>query len=329
MSNALFAEITEDNWEKHREAAVNYANLKASIDDHYDENIAHRDQTHKLVEAFMSSLDKSSNTISDIYKGLNIITELLKEIKNAVKDDSVIKKISKATESFTKFSTNIIVLRSSVNTLQAHALKQDEELSTWAKSSQAVLRIDKGKGIATESDEDFSKKPVPASTIVHPDPDEKVKVPYMTNGKMCYLTDKEMQAYLDREEKLRKAAKEERLLAISKPEVIKVVQEEAEKIRLDPNKITSAKAGEKFKKAQEAEHQTINNRLKPETITDIKIHSKTKPVVITAYRAASMVKSPEKASFNMKLKKLIAEHPDQEKLKSNKVKLEALGYEMN
>ncbi|GKD48151.1 hypothetical protein Tco_1277127 [Tanacetum coccineum] len=35
--------------------------------------------------------------------------------------------------------------------------------------------------------------------------------------------------------------------------------------------------------------------------------------------AASMVKSPENARFNMKLKKLIAEHPDQE----------ALGYEMN
>ncbi|GJT30458.1 hypothetical protein Tco_0910733 [Tanacetum coccineum] len=29
---------------------------------------------------------------------------------------------------------------------------------------------------------------------------------------------------------------------------------------------------------------TINNRLKPETITDIKIHPKTKPVVITVYR---------------------------------------------
>ncbi|GJZ14189.1 hypothetical protein Tco_0549419 [Tanacetum coccineum] len=112
------------------EAAVNYVNLKASIDEYYDENIAHRDQTDKLVEASMSSLDKSSNTISDLYKGLNIITELLKEIKNAIKDDFVInKKISAAIESFTKFSTNIIDLQSFVNTLQAQALKQDEELA--------------------------------------------------------------------------------------------------------------------------------------------------------------------------------------------------------
>ncbi|GKD53390.1 hypothetical protein Tco_1286777, partial [Tanacetum coccineum] len=326
----MFAKITEDNWEKHREVAVNYANLKASIDDYYDENIAHRDQTDKLVEASMSSLDKSSNTISDLYKGLYIITELLKEIKNVVKDDSVIKKISEATESFTKFSTNIIDLQASMNTLQAHALKQDEELSAWAKSSTNMawnhchsntcshshssksLRIDKGKGIATESDEDLSKKLVPASTIVRPYLDEAVEVPYMINGKMCYLTDKEMQAYLDREEKLRKAAEEERLLAISKPEVIKVVQEEAKKIGLDPKKITSAKAGEKFKKAQDDEHQalkrehtekvrkylelrkhkfekymwTINNRLKPETTTDIKIHPKTKSVVIKVYRGS-------------------------------------------
>nr|GEV77148.1 hypothetical protein [Tanacetum cinerariifolium] len=45
--------------------------------------------------------------------------------------------------------------------------------------------------------------------------------------------------------------------------------------------------------------------------------------------AASMVKSLENAKFNMKLRKLIAEHLDQEKLKSNKVKLEALIYKMD
>ncbi|GKC97464.1 hypothetical protein Tco_1167739 [Tanacetum coccineum] len=109
----------------------------------------------------------------------------------------------------------------------------------------------------TKPDEDPSKKLVPASTIVHPDPNEEVKVPYMINGKMYYLTDTEMQAYLDKEEKLRKAVEEARLLAISKPRVIKVVQEEAKKIGLDPKKITSAKAGEKLKKAQDAEHQVL------------------------------------------------------------------------
>ncbi|GJW32774.1 hypothetical protein Tco_0052806 [Tanacetum coccineum] len=45
--------------------------------------------------------------------------------------------------------------------------------------------------------------------------------------------------------------------------------------------------------------------------------------------AASTVKSTRNARFSMKLRKLIAEHPDQEKLKSKKVKLEALGYKMD
>ncbi|GKF56834.1 hypothetical protein Tco_0170371, partial [Tanacetum coccineum] len=41
---------------------------------------------------------------------------------------------------------------------------------------------------------------------------------------------------------------------------------------------------------------------------------------------ASMIKTQENARFSLKLRKLIAEHPDQEKLKSKRVKLEALRY---
>ncbi|GJW39953.1 hypothetical protein Tco_0065798 [Tanacetum coccineum] len=44
---------------------------------------------------------------------------------------------------------------------------------------------------------------------------------------------------------------------------------------------------------------------------------------------ASMVKTQENSRFGLKLRKLIAEHPDQEKLQSKKVKLEALGYKLD
>ncbi|GJU09745.1 hypothetical protein Tco_1132141 [Tanacetum coccineum] len=84
------------------------------------------------------------------------------------------------------------------------------------------------------------------------DPDKPVRVEFMINGKTIYLTEQEIQEYWDKEEKIKKAAEEAKLLAMSRPEVIKVVQEEAEKIGLDPRKIASAKAGEKFKKAQDA-----------------------------------------------------------------------------
>ncbi|GKE97275.1 hypothetical protein Tco_1582130, partial [Tanacetum coccineum] len=154
-----------------------------------------------------------------------------------------------------------------------------------------------------------SQKLVPASHIVRPDPDEPVKVEFMINGKMVYFTKQEIQEYWDKEEKMKKADEEAKLLAISKPEVIKVVQEEAEKIGLDPKKIASTKAGEKFKKAQDAEHQvlkrehskkvkrltklnkrrakeymwTMTNKIKPKPITDIKIHPNTKPVVVFVF----------------------------------------------
>ncbi|GJT00838.1 hypothetical protein Tco_0822007 [Tanacetum coccineum] len=49
---------TQPDPSHYEEAAVSYADLKASIDQYYDENIAHRDQTNKLVEASMSSLDR-------------------------------------------------------------------------------------------------------------------------------------------------------------------------------------------------------------------------------------------------------------------------------
>ncbi|GJU51711.1 hypothetical protein Tco_1221266 [Tanacetum coccineum] len=127
MSRVLFSRITGKQWEQHEEAAVSYAGLKASIEEYYDENVAQRDQTDKLVESTMNTIDKSSTTIKDIYQGLNAITQLLKDINNAVKDDPATnKKLNEAIETFAKISTNTTV---------AHALKQEEVSATWTKSS--------------------------------------------------------------------------------------------------------------------------------------------------------------------------------------------------
>ncbi|GKE29007.1 hypothetical protein Tco_1444391, partial [Tanacetum coccineum] len=322
----------------------------ASIDHYYDENIAHRDQTNKLVEASMSSLNRSNTTISDLYTGLNVITQLFKDISIAVKDDPATnQKINEATKTFAIISSNVngilslvkgfdfSTLLSAVKYLQDHAVKQEEASTAWMKSStnmawnlgsqmsrvelsrnalkreisslrkdtfkiksmmtkmygenanttateeppshtdgeteeprlailissipstiipptqaqpitsiiiylessQATLKINKGKGIATESDDDPSKKLFKASFIIRPDPDEPVR---------------------DKEEQIKKAEEEARLLAMTKPEVIKVVQEEAEKIGLDPKAIKRAKAGKMFKKAQDAEHAVLKRQ---------------------------------------------------------------------
>nr|GEX90212.1 hypothetical protein [Tanacetum cinerariifolium] len=74
---------------------------------------------------------------------------------------------------------------------------------------------------------------------------------------MVYLIEQEIQEYLDKEEKMKKASKKAKLLAMYKPEVIKVVREEAKKLRINPKEVISTKAGEKFKKAQDAEHEVL------------------------------------------------------------------------
>ncbi|GKE72580.1 hypothetical protein Tco_1534621, partial [Tanacetum coccineum] len=117
VSNALFAKITKDNWEKQEETAVNYVDLKASIDKYYDENIAHRDQNDKLVEASMSSLEKKQQYYHEATKSFTKISTNITKVLSLVK------------------GFNFSDLQSFVNALQAHALKQDEELAAWAKSS--------------------------------------------------------------------------------------------------------------------------------------------------------------------------------------------------
>nr|GEU55751.1 retrovirus-related Pol polyprotein from transposon TNT 1-94 [Tanacetum cinerariifolium] len=106
------------------------------------------DQTDKLVESTMNTIVKSSTTIKDIYQGLNVITLLLKDINNAVKDDlTTNKKLDEAIETFAKIFTNTTevlslfkdfnfsTLQSTVKDLQAHALKQKEVSAAWTKSS--------------------------------------------------------------------------------------------------------------------------------------------------------------------------------------------------
>nr|GEX16381.1 hypothetical protein [Tanacetum cinerariifolium] len=112
----------------------------------------------------------------------------------------------------------------------------------------------------------------------------------------------------DKEEKMKKVVKETKLLAMSRPEVIKVIHEEAKKLKIDPKR--------QFPLRQEP----------PEGVSFVN---------------NMVIEEPEYAIFSTdvfgdqvfqrwddihKLRKLITDYPDQEKLKSKKVKLEALGY---
>nr|GEY87581.1 hypothetical protein [Tanacetum cinerariifolium] len=170
----------------------------------------------------------------------------------------------------------------------------------------------------------------------------------MINGKFFYLTEEQIQAHLDKEDYIKKAEEEAKRLAMTKTKVIKIVQEEAEKIGIYPKKVTSAKAGEKFKKNEDAEMQVhkrnndkrnfnAHNLFKFADFGITELDELGVPFVnnmviknlsMRSSLLMCLVIKPSKDGMiftSLKLKKLIVEHPDQEKLQYKKVKLEAVG----
>ncbi|GJX10150.1 hypothetical protein Tco_0200009 [Tanacetum coccineum] len=105
------------------------------------------------------------------------------------------------------------------------------------ESPPVALKVVRGKGISTD-DVESPKKIVKALRKVRHGPDEP---------------------HLDKEEKIKKTAEEAKLLGISKPELIKVVQEEATKARVDQKILGSAKGGQEFKKIQVAELKVLHS----------------------------------------------------------------------
>ncbi|GJR27209.1 hypothetical protein Tco_1103441 [Tanacetum coccineum] len=290
--------------------------VKASIEGYYEENVDHKEQTDKVIDATMNSLDKNNITKGDLLNALNGVTETLKTIRDAVKEDLVLNK------------------KSLVESLQATALKQEEHLASWAKSStsmawnlsprmtavessQAALRSeisslkqdtleiksmmteifqafkgqehvtieDDAKKLKSDKAEEETRRAISISvvrpiTIPNPgvamiesssrppltDPTLEILIP-QREGKGI-ATDEQLESTKklvpaskvvreDLDEPIRKAAEEAKMFEMTKTEVIKVVQEEVEKIGLDPKTIISAKIGEKFKKALDAEHQVL------------------------------------------------------------------------
>nr|GEW57744.1 retrovirus-related Pol polyprotein from transposon TNT 1-94 [Tanacetum cinerariifolium] len=105
-------------------------------------------QVIKSSRTSMSSFEKSSSTINDLYTSLKVITQLFKDITNSVKDDpATTKKIKEAFETLAKISTqttkilssvrsfDFSTLQSTVKNIQDHAFEQEEASVAWMKSS--------------------------------------------------------------------------------------------------------------------------------------------------------------------------------------------------
>ncbi|GJY01466.1 hypothetical protein Tco_0359618 [Tanacetum coccineum] len=139
-----------------------------------------------------------------------------------------------------------------------------EEPPSHTKGETEQLRlIDKGKRIATEFNDDPSKKLVKASSIVRPDPDEPVR---------------------DKEEQIKKSEEEAWLLEMKAMRKLGKAQDAEHAVLKRQHTKKIRKYLELRKHKYDSYMWTVSSRLKPEPITDIKIHPKTKPVVITVYK---------------------------------------------
>ncbi|GKA41267.1 hypothetical protein Tco_0733860 [Tanacetum coccineum] len=84
--------LTKRGLEKHEEATISYADLKATIEGYYEENVDHRYQTDKLVKETMDNLDKTSKArVEDRAKLLKAINRVFETLET----DSALKEVMK------------------------------------------------------------------------------------------------------------------------------------------------------------------------------------------------------------------------------------------
>nr|GEU70693.1 hypothetical protein [Tanacetum cinerariifolium] len=203
----------------------------------------------------------------------------------AVKEDLALnKKVLEGSEAYIGNSHNLTkllslaktfdlsILKSLVKTIKAALDDHNDHLATWANVSQTTLAIIEGPANVrgenvTQADTEEPLSYNKGENVTMEDDIKKAKsdkakeeptraVPISTVRPIC-LTNDEINDHSKKEDKIKKAAKEAKMYEMTKTEVIKVFHEEAEKIGLDPKTIISAKAVEKFKKAQDVEHQVL------------------------------------------------------------------------
>nr|GEU47439.1 hypothetical protein [Tanacetum cinerariifolium] len=133
VSRVLFHRINEEQWAQHEKVDISYAELKASIEGYYKENVNHKEQTDKLIQATMESLDKTTTERVNLLNALNGVTKTLKVVQDDVKDDPALNK--KAIEAIEAYSKNLSALTKLLSLVKNFEM-------TAVESSQADIRSD-------------------------------------------------------------------------------------------------------------------------------------------------------------------------------------------
>ncbi|GJT39053.1 hypothetical protein Tco_0938918 [Tanacetum coccineum] len=205
-------------------------------------------ETLYAVAAIQSDVTSLKKDTSDIK---TMIIEIFYAFKGQTPSSSIV------------IMTTLAIIEADMDTEETvvkEPIKEPKAKKESASASQLIQitiirpmapKAGRGKGKVTIDTDKPIRKLVPASRKVHHDPDVLILVPYEINRKMYHLTKEKIQAHLDKEEMIKKATEEAKLLDMSKPELIK----------MDHKQQTEAK-----------------------TIADVKIHPNTKPVAMTIFK---------------------------------------------
>nr|GEX38047.1 hypothetical protein [Tanacetum cinerariifolium] len=102
------------------------------------------------------------------------------------------------------------------------------------------------------------QSPSPNRDNLKPSHAKKSVVASDSKSSLCFVTFKPFDNYMPITERQYKAAQEAKLLALSKPELINVVHEEATNAGVDPKAFSSKKGGQEFLKIKDVEIKVLN-----------------------------------------------------------------------
>ncbi|GJU97508.1 hypothetical protein Tco_1326779 [Tanacetum coccineum] len=224
---------------KHKEAIVSYADLRASIKGYHEENVDHQAQTNKLVQSTIDCVDRTATDRTNLLTTLNRVIESFKVIQVVVKDDlTKDKKLLNALRLQSSLRMLLtFLMKNLLLTLKGGgnvAIEDDTEKTNSAKAEKEptnAVPISIVKPIET-----LTSEVPPITTIISTSQPERSQVPQREEKGIATNKQLKDKAKL-KEDKIKKAAEEAKMLEMTKTEVIKVVREEAEKIRLDLKKI--------------------------------------------------------------------------------------------
>nr|GEV69257.1 hypothetical protein [Tanacetum cinerariifolium] len=248
------AQITEDQWEHHEEAAVSYANLRASIEGYYEENATTISQDQHLA-----AWAKSSNFMAwNLGPSVRQTTLAITEGPANAKGENVTQADTEEPPSHTEGEH--VTIEDATEKDKFDKAEEEPTRAIPISNVRPITRPNPKVAMIESSSRPtltdppsmkslFLKKLLQSLKEKEMDPDEPIRDPYIIIGKMHYLTNDEINAHLENKDKIKKAAKEAKMFKKTKTEVIKVVKEKDEKIGLDHKTSISAQAGEKFKKA--------------------------------------------------------------------------------